>query len=304
MGPVSGAPRALEGVLVWNTRPRAAEEEADGAGGEAFSQALAAAGARELRLPTARVRPASHVPELDAAFLEAGRILAWIFTSARAARLAGARAQALGARLAVEGGALPAVWAVGPQTAAALAAGPFAALPRRELGGAGGRELWPALRRALPPPAPGRDTLVWPRSSLAALEGWQALLALGYRGLAPVVYQTEAVPEDPEAVRRAAQDPRGGVVWLASPSAARGLALAAAPAGGSARGAEAVAALGAWRVACIGRTTAAAARAAGLPVHAVAASPAPADAVAALAAALAAEPGAGGPGMRHRTEKG
>ncbi|MBX5475514.1 MAG: uroporphyrinogen-III synthase [Clostridia bacterium] len=292
----------LAGIVVWNTRPRD-----DGAGEDALSRALAAAGARELRLPTARVRPAEDLGELDAALREAERVLAWVFTSPRAVRVTDARARELGVRPAYDGGRgpAPAVWAVGPQTAHAVAGSVFRALPLRALEGRGGRDLWPALRAKLPSPAPARDTLVWPRSSLAATSGWKALLDLGYRGLAPVAYETEPVPEDLEAVRRAAQDPRGGVIWLASPSAVRGLAGAWPGAARDRSRSPEASPLGAWRVACIGPTTAAACEAEGLPVHAVAASPSPEAAVAAIAAALdPANAAARGLAARDRRKKG
>ncbi len=227
---------ALAGRTVLITRPRAQ------AG--AFCAALASRGARTVAFPTVEIQPVS-----DPAFERAVATLDgydWIaFTSPTAVRCFWDRLRALD-----RAGPPPTVRlaAVGAATAAALEARgrPAAAVPTVYLG----TELAGALGALA-----GRRVLM-PRSAIAREETGAALRAAGAVVDEVVVYRTVTARPAPAELRvlEAALD----AVTFTSPSTVRGFVEAG--------GAAAAQVLARAAIACIGPTTAAEARARGLPV--------------------------------------
>ncbi len=277
LGSIEGRP--LHGMTVVVTRPRTAPA--------ALPAALAAAGASVVPLPvTEVVGPADGGAALRGAVATIGRYRWVAFTSANAVApvldlLRDARDLA-GVRVA----------AVGPATAAALAERNIVAdlVAAGDASGTG-------LAAAMPPPgpdapadapAPGGDApgavpppaagavgaagvarVLFPRAAGARRELPEALAAKGWLVDEVEAYRTVAVPAEelPPAALAAARE--ATVVVLAAPSAVAATVAVLGPACPPA--------------ACIGRTTADAARRAGLAVVAVAASPTPDALVAALA---------------------
>jgi len=217
-----------------------------------LSGLLRSRGAEPLELPVIEIAPPADPRELAAAVeaLLMGRRFDWlVLTSANAVAAVRATVEATGG----DSGGLAAtrVAAVGPATAAALRRWGVTpdCMPPESTGA--------ALAAALPPPGSGTARVLLPRSDLADDRLPGALRAAGYTPVEVIAYRTvgiDAVP--PELQRRMAA---GEVDWLActSPSTLAGtlrLLGGRLPA--------------TMRLAVIGPTTAAAARAAGLKIDA------------------------------------
>lgn len=164
------------------------------------------------------------------------------------------------------------VAAVGPATAAALAAHGVVADLVGEPGG--GKGAAAALVARFPEcPAGGTGRVLLPRSASGRDELVEGLAALGWRAEAVEAYRSVVPAAEPAALERC----RGAdAVVFASPSAVDGLLALAGTAGLP------------KLVVTIGPTTSAAARAGGLEVAAEASSPDPGGLVAALEAAIGA----------------
>ncbi len=225
---------------------------------------LEAAGARVSAFPLIRVRAAADT-ERVAATVRAGDYDWAVFTSANGVRFSEAALQAHGGPTLADALRGARVACVGPATAqAAIAAGlDVAVMPDRHVGAALADAMAGAGALA------GRHVL-WPRAQGARDTVRASLEAAGARVSAPVVYGT--VPDDAAAHALAGTVLQGGldIVTFTSPSCVRSLAavLPRWPAGVS--------------VGVIGPVTAAAARAVGYRVDAVAAEPTAAGLVRAL----------------------
>jgi uroporphyrinogen-III synthase/uroporphyrinogen III methyltransferase/synthase len=233
--------------------------------------ALHAAGARAEVVPLIQTVPPADPTELDDALLalEVG-YYGWVaVTSAAAVPVLEDRAEETGHTLP---GLLAGVRvaAVGGTTARAL----------RETGV--GVDLVPVgpssaatLLRAWPPAGDAPARVLLPLGDLAAPTLADGLTAHGWPVDVVVAYHTVPGPAPEPEVRRSWAAGDVGAVLLTSGSTARNLVtmLGAPPAG--------------TLVCCIGESTAAEARRAGLPVHAVAADQTPGGLVAALAEAVA-----------------
>lgn len=208
---------------------------------------MAARGGVPIYVPTIAIAPAADPGPLDDALRHAATF-DWIaFTSANAAQAVGERLAQMGLTAAALRG--PSLAAIGPATAAALErVGLAATLLPEEAGGA-------ALAAALGAVAGQRVLL--PQADRARKELVAALAAAGAQVTAVTAYRTLNIA--PEAAAMA--ELRRGVdaVTFASPSAVAGWAALDLPAP--------------LCVACLGPTTAAAARAAGLAVAVVAPHP-------------------------------
>jgi uroporphyrinogen III methyltransferase/synthase len=234
----------------------------------ALCRALEEAGAEPVLVPMIR----SVAEPLGPPLAEAARYDYLVFTSANGVRALASQLRAAG----VEPGALAARAAcVGAASAAAARDAGFAVLPLA----APARDaaaLLAALRASLP--LAGRRVL-WPRAAGAGADLAEGLRAAGARVDDPIAYRTEPAPFDGAAL--AADLARGALhaLTFASPSAVRSFA--------SGMGPEGVAAARSAVVAAIGRVTAEALAAIGLPADAVAERPEPEAWVEALAAAVA-----------------
>lgn len=231
--------RGLEGrrVLLTQSPPHA----------DTLARFLEARGAIALRCPLIQIRIR------DGALREPLRRPAdydWIaFTSVHAVE-AFRRALAA-ADLDVRAVAACRVAAVGKATARALRRIGLLAdfVPRRY----DGASLAAGLIAARPAPT----SILYPRSSLAPGDFQERLREAGARVTDPVAYET--MPAVPRGAARRAAAAGFDAVAFSSPSAVRQFVTVGLP-------------LSTARIACMGRTTAEAARASGLPVHAVAAS--------------------------------
>ncbi|WP_129339272.1 uroporphyrinogen-III synthase [Cellulomonas endophytica] len=260
-GGTSAAPLAGRTVLVPGTA----------SGGPAARVALAAAGARALVVPLLVTADVDDLGPVRATLADvaAGRV-AWLaVTSAAAVPPLVAADAGLGAALAASG---TRVAAVGPGTARALAAAGVATdlVPPASLGNAAGLlAVWPER-----PAGPAPRTVLLPRGDRALPTLPTGLRARGWDVRELVVYRTVDAPDPPSDVAAAWRGGGVDAVLLASPSAVDALVrrLGPPPPG--------------VLVACIGATTADAARERGVPVHAVAAAPTTAALVAALVRAV------------------
>jgi uroporphyrinogen-III synthase len=230
-----------------------------------YAEALAALGLTAVAMPVTRVAPASDVDRARLAHAAAAieRYDAIVVASAHAVA---ALLAALGSRRDI-----PAVWAVGPATAAALLDGGIVARTapaRYDAGGLGAAVSATGARRVLLPRADGgRD------EAIVALE------ASGATVDAITAYQTVArAPNDPDLIEGLTILDRGTpeVVCVFAPSQ-----VAALDAVLASRGMK-LATLGCPIVA-IGATTGAALDAAGVPPAAIAATPTPEGMAAAVA---------------------
>jgi uroporphyrinogen-III synthase len=225
-----------------------------GGQGSALVRLLQERGARVVEVPSIDVTPPADTTALDDALRLPGRFQWLVFTSANAVDAVAARLAALGLppRLTSHG---PKLASVGKATTAALRSAfpddPVALEPVQDFRAA---ELARAFARE---PMAGARVLL-PCSSRARDELPHALRALGAEVLAVVAYETV---EPADLGQRVASCIAQGfdLALFASPSAVAAFASAA---GERVRGLPAVA---------IGPTTAAAARAAGLDVRAIAA---------------------------------
>lgn len=239
-------------------------------GGPGAAVALAAAGAQAVLVPLVETRPVDDPTGLDGSLLAlAAGWYAWLaVTSGVAVQVLAERTdEAHGTDVAtlLRAGDVR-VAAVGPGTARALhQAGVEADLVADPSTAERLVQVWPAVDR-------GRPRVLFPRGDLAAGTLATGLRAKGWGVDDPVAYRTAAVTTVPDDLRDDWRAGRLDAVLLTSASTAQALAglLGAPPPG--------------VLVACIGPTTAAAARTAGLPVHAVA----PQQTLTALVAALAA----------------
>ncbi|HEU5316041.1 MAG TPA: uroporphyrinogen-III synthase [Chloroflexota bacterium] len=210
-----------------------------------------AAGYEPVCIPTIEIAPVSDTRQLDDALRRFAAYDVVVFSSATSARLLCLRARAL--RLSL---ARPGAIVAGPATAAALAGHGLPAthaLPRFSADAAlDALDALPlAGRRVLLPRATeGRETLA------------EGLRARGAVVQELIVYSTVPITRSARLVE-ALRDPLLCAVLLFSPSAVTGLANALEAAD------ESVSLAGRLAVACIGQTTASAARAAGLRVHVV-----------------------------------
>ena len=234
-------------VLVTRAREQAADLVAS----------LRQAGAEPVELPTLRFAPPDDHAPLDAALRRAAAgEYDWIaVTSANGARSVAGRLASLGMAPASLGAAR--IASVGEATAAALAE---AGLGVDLIAGVSTAEgLAEALRAAEPRPS----RVLYPRSEIARDALAEGLRAHGIAVDDPVAYRTlPAEDADPETRERVAG---GGidVVTFASPSSVRNLAAMLGT----------LDPIRSARIVCVGPVTAAAARDAGLPVHAVADDP-------------------------------
>jgi uroporphyrinogen-III synthase len=231
-------PLPLHGRCVAVTR---AEE---GAG--ALAELLRERGARVLDLPLIRLLPPQDPTPLHEAVAQLSRYDWLVFTSANAVRACRAAFAATGSAV------VRPRWiaAVGPATAHAVAA---------EFGWSAdavpvaftGDQLTTAMASVAP--LAGRAVL-WPRAAAARAVLRDELEAAGARLDAPEAYRTEPLPQAAAQLARRIAAGEVDAVTFTSPSAVRCYAGTGA---GTARA----------TVAVIGQTTAAAVRAAGLPVH-------------------------------------
>lgn len=211
-------------------------------------RALAALGGVPIYFPTVRIAPAAD-PEPLAEALQLAPTYDWIvFTSANAVRAVGGRLAQRGLTMAALRG--PALAAIGPATARTLAGWGLTAtlLPEEQSA--------EALAAALGE-VHGKRVLV-PQSDRARPHLAEALQAAGAQVTVVTAYRTLTAVLDPAAL---AKLERGvDAITFASPSAVEGwVTLTSGQA------------LGPAIIACLGPTTAEAARAAGLPVHVAAA---------------------------------
>ncbi len=227
---------SLRGKRIVITRAAAQAAEA--------GRALAERGGVPLYFPTIHIAPAADPGLLDDALWNA-KAFDWIaFTSANAVRAVGDRLTVLG--LTIEALHGPALAAIGPATAAALSGWGLSAtvLPDE----ATGEALAAALGEVR-----GRRVLL-PQGDIARPQLAAALTAGGAQVTAVTAYRTLTAAPDASAL---AELQRGvDAVTFASPSAVAGWAALGLPTPPV--------------VACIGPTTAEAARAAGLTVNVVA----------------------------------
>jgi uroporphyrinogen III methyltransferase/synthase len=236
--------RPLAGVRV--LVPRAREQAG------AFSVLLRERGAVPLEVPTIAIRPLGSTAELDLAVgrLAAGAYAWLVLTSVNGVAALRGRMEALGHGLGLPRERGTRVAAIGPATEAAL----------RDWGVA--PDLVPpvattaALGEAFPP---GSGDVLLARADIASPELSTTLRSKGYHPQDVAAYRTVPLDRLEEAARRRLD--RGEVDWLAftASSTVQGFARAygGPPPGGV-------------RVAVIGPVTAAAARAAGMRVHATA----------------------------------
>ncbi len=247
----------LAGLRVLVPRPASGSADAEAA--------LREAGAEPVVVPLVRTEPVDDPTALDAALadLRAGRY-AWLaVTSAAAVGALVGRALESAEPLGDVVGRTR-VAAVGPATARALATvGVTADL----VGGSGAR----ALAEAWPAPEPAGARVLFARGDLAGPELVDGLRAAGWAVDDVVAYRTVPAGPAPDEVVAEWREGSIAAALLTSPSTVRALAsrLGPPPAG--------------VLLACIGPTTADAARAAGLPVAVVA----PERTVTALVGALA-----------------
>jgi uroporphyrinogen III methyltransferase/synthase len=236
-----------------------------------IAAALRAEGALPLLLPTVRIVPVWQREGVAAALARLrGGAYAWLaFASANAV----AQWWAALAACELDARALASVrvCAVGPATAGALAAGGVRADLQPRDASAGG------VAHALLQAGAANGGVLLPGAAAPRPELAAALRVGGAQVDELTLYRTEV----PAADESLLADVRRGVdaITFASPSAVAGLVALLGGELEVVRGAV---------VACIGRTTAAAAAAAGLPVHAVAAEPSFGALVAALSAAFGA----------------
>ena len=171
-------------------------------------------------LPVVTHGPAPDPAALDAAMSQIGQC-SWVaFTSARAVEAVCSRPAWTG--IDWSGPKRPRVAAVGPMTAAALAAHGL----RADLcpGVPGARAMAEAIVAAEPGPMAGL-TVLWPRSDLARPDLGDVLTAAGARVVAPVAYTT--VADRPVGFQAFVEDLAAGridAVAFLSPSAAGNLA--------------------------------------------------------------------------------
>lgn len=228
------AARPLASTTVLITRPRQANSP--------LGRRLRAAGARVIWQPGIEIRATAHPGSLDASIHDLDEFAWVVFTSATGVSVFAKRLAALGvspSRLARKHLAV-----VGPATAAAAAAQgwPVAvvALPHSAAG----------LIATLLPRLPASATVLYPRAAGASPVLVNGLRALGARVTDVVAYETVASPS------AATLEEGVDCVVFCSPSAITALRPHHQR-------------LAARTIACIGPTTADAARAAGLPVQIV-----------------------------------
>jgi uroporphyrinogen III methyltransferase / synthase len=233
--------RPLEGMTV--LVPRAREQAG------AFSRLLRERGAEPLEVPTIAIRPLESTADLDQAVarLAAGAYDWVVLTSVNGVAALRGRAEALGHGVAALARAR--VAAIGPATEASLrdwGVRPHLVPPAATTA---------ALGEAFPP---GRGRVLLARADIANPELSDVLRAKGYRTDDVAAYRTVPLRRLEDDARRRLDG--GEVDWVAftASSTVRGFASAyGAPPPGV-------------RVAAIGPVTAAAARAAGMRVHATA----------------------------------
>ncbi len=214
-------------------------------------RALAALGGVPIYFPTVRIAPAADPAPLSEA-LQVAQTYDWIvFTSANAVRAVGGRLAQRGLTMAALRG--PKLAAIGPATARTLTGWGLTAtlLPEEQSAG--------ALAEALLGEVRGLRVLV-PQSDRARPHLAEALRTAGAQVTVVTAYRTLTAVLDPAALAELA---RGvDAVTFASPSAVEGWVVLT---GGQDSGPAVIA--------CLGPTTAEAARMAGLPVQVVATEP-------------------------------
>ena len=259
-GGVGGGPvRAATGAALHGWRvlvPRAAERSAE------LVDLLRANGATPLAVPLIGIAPPEDEGALDFCLVELSRgAFDWVaFTSAAAVDAVLRRAADLGLSPAVP--ADTRVAAVGPATADAGRAAGFGVDLVPAAGGSAR-----ALAEIWPHPA-GRQSVLLPRSDIAAPTLPDALSALGFRVQAVVAYRTVHTPPPPQLAAELAAGSIDAVLFT-SPSTVR---------------ATAGVTIAARTVLCaIGEPTAAAAAEIGRPVHGTSAEPTAAGLLRALA---------------------
>lgn len=208
---------------------------------------LSAAGADVTAIPLIAIEPPDDTAGLDSAVLAlAAGDYDWVgFASANAVRAVTGRASALGVAPAVP--ADTRVAAVGPATATALrAAGlPVDLLPAGSSSAAGLAETWPQ-------PTHPASRVLWPSSAIGLPTLPDLLSGMGYLVDRVPAYAPRSLPV-PELIARNTALGRYAAILLTSPSIVSALVSGVWPAPGVTIG-------------CIGHTTAAAARHAGLQV--------------------------------------
>lgn len=237
-------PGPLTGVRVLVPRPAAGSADAEAA--------LRAAGAEPVVVPLVRTEAVDDPTSVDAALadLRAGRYTWLAVTSAAAVGALVGRALESAEALGDVVGRTK-VAAVGPATARALAAVGVTA----DLVGTSGAR---ALAQAWPHPGGEDGRVLFARGDLAGPELVDGLRVRGWAVDDVVAYRTVPAGPAPDDVLAAWRDGSVAAALLTSPSTVRALAarLGPPPSG--------------TLLACIGPTTADAARAAGLPVSVVA----------------------------------
>lgn len=246
--------RPLLGLRIVNTRPQESDRL------DEFSEALLHLGADVFELPAIRLAAVSDPTELDASIsrLAHGAATApaydWVlFTSANAVRFFVDRLWQTGYDGRILAGTR--LGAIGSATAAILAEYHLKAdlIPPQ----ATGRSLAQALGEA----ANGARVLL-PRSAIALPDLANELTRLGARVDSAIAYEPMPAEADPETLQMAL-DGKVDLTAFFSPSAVSGLRGQIVQASGETRADQVLAALPA---ACIGPTTAAAARSAGMQV--------------------------------------
>jgi uroporphyrinogen-III synthase len=231
-----------------------------GEAGTAFAARLRALGAVPLLFPAITIAPPADPGPLDAALAGLAGYDWLLFTSANGVRAFLARLRATGRDLPPS--AALRVGAVGPATAAALAAAGRAPdlVPAEQTAG--------GLAAALG--AVAGAAVLFPAADIARPDLADGLRERGARVDVVTAYRTlPAAPEDGAALAGELRAGTIDAVTFTSPSTVRG--FLAMVAHGRLDAAALVASAGRPAIVCIGPTTAGAARAAGLPVAAVAA---------------------------------
>jgi uroporphyrinogen III methyltransferase / synthase len=219
-----------------------------------LSRLLTERGAEAIELPLIAIRPPASLDPLDRAIAELARgAYAWIgLTSVNGVAAVRERAEAAGHDARLLAGAR--IAAVGPGTRAALRA--WGINPDLEPARATTAELAAAFPPAPVPPGDARPVLL-PRSDLANPELSTVLRGKGWDVVDVVAYRTVPLDEMPASTR--ARLDNGEIGWLAFTAASTVQGFLRAYGGPPPKG---------TRVAVIGPVTAAAAAAAGLPIHA------------------------------------